>query len=54
VKPEKVLKKAGLEGADWDEPESVNALYATSTKFWPRMVRSDSDADADSDAGPRT
>ena len=50
VKPEKVLKKAGLAGADWDDPASVNALYVASTKFWPRTVRSDSDADADSDA----
>jgi hypothetical protein len=50
VKPEKVLKKAGLAGADWDDPASVNALYVASTKFWPRTVRSDSDANADSDA----
>jgi hypothetical protein len=45
-KPEKVLKKAGLAGADWDNPDSVHALYAASTKFWPRTLRSDSDADS--------
>jgi hypothetical protein len=27
VTPEKVLKKAGLEGADWEDPDSVPALY---------------------------
>jgi hypothetical protein len=31
VKPEKVLKKAGLAGADLDDPASVNALYLAST-----------------------
>jgi hypothetical protein len=50
VEPEKVLKKAGLAGDDWDDPVSVNTLYMVSTKFSPRTVRSDSDADADSDA----
>jgi hypothetical protein len=50
VKPEKVLKKDGLAGADWDDPASVNTLYVASTKFWPRTVGSDSDADAYSDA----
>jgi hypothetical protein len=49
VKPEKVLKKAGLADTDWDNPDSVHALYAASTKFWPRTLRSDSDADSDAD-----
>jgi hypothetical protein len=37
--PEKVLKKACLEGADWEEPSSVNILFVASTQFWPRTVR---------------
>jgi hypothetical protein len=49
VKPEKVLKNAGLAGAEWDNPASVNALFVASTKFWPRTVHSDSDADSDAD-----
>ena len=50
LKAEKVLERAGLAGADWDDPASVNALFVASTKFWPRTARSDSDADADADA----
>ena len=50
LKAEKVLERAGLAGADWDDPASVNTLYVASTKFWPHTVRSDRDADADSDA----
>jgi hypothetical protein len=50
VKPEKVFKRDGLAGTDWNDPASVNALiYVASTKFWPRTVRSDSDADSDAD-----
>jgi hypothetical protein len=33
--PEKVLKKAGLEGDDWEDPDSVPALYKASTQFLP-------------------
>jgi hypothetical protein len=29
VKTEKVLKKVGLAGADWDNPDSVHAIYVT-------------------------
>jgi hypothetical protein len=54
VKPEKVLKKAGITVTDWDDPASVNALYVASAKYWPRTVRSDSDAYADSDADGQT
>jgi hypothetical protein len=50
VKPKKVLKKAGLEGADWEDPDSVHLLYKASTKFLPRTLRSNSDADSDADA----
>jgi hypothetical protein len=50
VKPAKVLKKAGLEGSNWEDPDSVPAIYKASIKFWPRTVRSDSDADASSAA----
>ena len=50
VEPKKVFKRAGLAGADWNDPASVNALFEASTKVWPRTVHSDSDADADSDA----
>jgi hypothetical protein len=50
VKPKKVFKRAGLAGADWNDPASVNALFVASTKVWPRTVHSDSDADADADA----
>ena len=39
VKPEKVLKMAVLAGADWDNPDSVHALYAAFTKYWPRTLR---------------
>jgi hypothetical protein len=35
VKPEKVLKRDGLAGADWDDPASVNALYVASTNSGP-------------------
>jgi hypothetical protein len=45
--PEKVLKKAGLEGADWEAPDSVHALSTASTKFLPRTLHSDRDADSD-------
>jgi len=48
VKPEKVLKRAGLAGADCDDPASVNTLYVASTQFWPHTFHSDSDADANS------
>ena len=54
VNPEKVLKKADLVGADWDDPDSVPALYKATTKFLPRMLRSDGAADSavdDSAAG---
>ena len=44
LKAEKVLERAGLAGADWDDPASVNTLYVASTKFWPHTVRSDRDA----------
>jgi hypothetical protein len=47
VKPEKVLKKAGLDCANWEDPDSVHAVYKASTKFLPRTLRSDSDADSD-------
>jgi hypothetical protein len=50
VKPEKVLKKAGLADSDWDNPDSVHALYAASTKYWPRTLRRDSNADSEADA----
>ena len=49
VKPDKVFKRAGLAGADWNDPASVNTLFVASTKFWPHKVRSDSDADSDAD-----
>jgi hypothetical protein len=39
-----------LEGSNWEDPDSVPALYKATTKFWPRTVRSDSDADASSAA----
>jgi hypothetical protein len=48
---EKVLTKAGLAGADWDDPASVNTLFVSSTKFCPRTVPSDSDADDEYSAG---
>jgi hypothetical protein len=64
IQPEKVLKQDDLEGFapettiyihtrrhDWDDPAFVNALFVVSTKFWPRTVRSDSDADAYSKVG---
>jgi hypothetical protein len=35
VKPEKVLRKAGLAGADWDEPASVKALFAAAQNTSP-------------------
>ncbi len=44
IQPEKVLKQDDLAGDDWDDPAFVNALFVVSTKFWPRTVRSDSDA----------
>jgi hypothetical protein len=49
VKPQKVLRKAGLAGADWDEPTSVKALSSAAQKYFPRSVPSDSDPDVDAD-----
>ena len=36
-------------GADWEDPDSVPALYTTTTKFLLRMLRSDSDANYGAD-----
>jgi hypothetical protein len=49
VKTEKVLKKADLVGADWDDPDSVPAIYTATTKFLPRMLRSDCAAESAAD-----
>jgi hypothetical protein len=49
VQSEKVLKKAGLEGDQWADPDSVPAIYKASTKFLTRTLHSDSDADSASD-----
>ena len=46
VSPSKVLRNAGLDHADWDDPASVKAFYAASTKYWHRTVCSGTDASA--------
>ena len=38
MKPEKVLTKAVLADADWDDPVSVIALFVTSTYFFISLV----------------
>jgi hypothetical protein len=47
--PGKVLRRAGLAGADWNEPASFTALFMAAQKHFPGSVPSDTDDDADTD-----
>jgi hypothetical protein len=47
--PGKVLRRAGLAGAEWNEPASVTALFMAAQKHFPRSVPSDTDDDDDTD-----
>jgi hypothetical protein len=48
-KPEKVLRRACLAGADWNEPAAVTALFMAAQKHFPSSVPSDTDDDDDTD-----
>jgi hypothetical protein len=47
--PGKVLRRAGLAGAEWNEPASVTALFMAAQKHFPSSVPSDTDDDNDTD-----
>ena len=42
-----VLRRAGLAGADWNEPAAVTALFMAAQKYFPGSVHSDTDTDDD-------
>jgi hypothetical protein len=46
-KLEKVLRRAGLAGADWNEFTAVTALFMAAQKHFPGSVPSDADTDDD-------
>ena len=41
--------RAGLAGADWNEPASVTALFMAAQKHFPSSVPSNTDDDYDTD-----
>jgi hypothetical protein len=45
--PGKVLHRAGLAGAEWNEPDSVTVLFMAAQKHFPGSVPSDTDDDDD-------
>ena len=45
----KILRRAGLAGAEWDEPASVTALFMAAQQHFPGSVPSDTDDDDDTD-----
>jgi hypothetical protein len=47
--PGKVLRRAGLAGAEWNEPASVTVLLMAAQKHFPGSVPSDTDDDEDTD-----
>ncbi len=47
--PGKVLRHAGLAGAEWNEPASVTTLFMAAQKHFPGSVPSDTDDDDDTD-----
>ena len=47
--PGKVLHRAGLAGAEWNEPASVTSLFMASQKHFPSSVPSDTVDDDDTD-----
>jgi hypothetical protein len=47
--PGKVLRRAGLAGAECNEPASVTALFMDAQKHFPRSVPSDIDDDDGTD-----
>jgi hypothetical protein len=55
VKPEKVLKKAGLSHetqADWHSGDAVHVLYMASHRFIPQTLHPDSEAASVCDEQP--
>jgi hypothetical protein len=50
VQPEKVLRKAGLAGAEWNAPATVTALFAATHPYFTESVPCDSDTDQDDDS----
>jgi hypothetical protein len=50
VRPEKVLRKAGLAGAEWNAPAAVTALFAAAQPYFTESVPCDSDTDQDDDS----
>jgi hypothetical protein len=47
--PGKVLRRAGLAGAEWNEPASVTVLFMATQKHFPSSAPSDTDDDDDTD-----
>ena len=45
----KVLRRAGLAGAEWNEPASVTVLFMATQKHFPGLVPRDTDDDNDTD-----
>jgi hypothetical protein len=50
--PGKVLRRACLAGAEWNEPASVTVLFMADQKHFPCSVHSDTDNDDDTDYDP--
>ena len=50
VRPEKVLRKAGRAGAEWNAPAAVTALFVAAHHYFTESVPSDSDTDQDDDS----
>jgi hypothetical protein len=50
--PGKVLRRASLAGAEWNEPASVTALFMAAQKHFPSSVPSDTDDDDDTGNDP--
>jgi hypothetical protein len=49
-RPEKVLRKAGLAGAQWNAPAAVTALFAAAHPYFTDSVPCDSDTDQDDES----
>jgi hypothetical protein len=50
VRPEKVLRKAGLAGAEWNAPATVTTLFAAAHPYFTYSVPCDSDTDQDDES----
>jgi hypothetical protein len=50
VRPEKVLRKAGLTGAEWNAPAAVTTLFTAAHPYFTDSVPCDSDTDQDDES----